>query len=290
MDFSIVIPVFNAAKYIERCLRALSRQGYPAERYEILVVDNNSIDQSADIVRRNFKRVKLLHETEQGSYAARNRGCREARGEVVAFTDPDCEPRADWLEQIHRAMLGPTGFKSTGFESTRTGVVLGERLFARDAGILGLLAAYESALGAHIFTAPHLDCFYAYTNNMAVRSSILKELHGFRHLKRGADSLFLRSAVAHYGHSVLQYAPQAVVRHLEIAKIGDYLHKKSVYGEVNGNQDLAASGAVPLRTRLRLAWQVQRERRSSPAARIGFLGVLAAGAGRFEWERQRGGR
>jgi glycosyltransferase involved in cell wall biosynthesis len=304
MDFSIVVPVFNAATYIERCLRALSSQAFPAKRYEILVVDNNSSDRSADIVRRNFNWVKLLHEPEQGSYAARNRGSREARGEVVVFTDPDCEPRADWLEQIHRAMFAPTMFEPTTFEPTTfepttlgpttfsnssTGVVLGERLFARDAGILGLLAAYESALGAHVFGARHLDCFYAYTNNMAVRSSILKKLHGFRHLKRGADSLFLRSAVAHYGPSVLKYAPQAVVRHLEIAMLGDYLRKKAVYGKVNANQELATSKALPLATRARLALQVLRERGGSPAARIGFLGVLAAGAARFEWERRRGG-
>src|SRR5678815_1507408 len=125
MDFSIVVPFFNAERYIERCARALLAQAYPAERYEILMVDNNSTDSSARIVR-GFDRVRLLQESEQGSYAARNRGIDQARGDIVTFTDPDCEPRKDWLEQIGRAMDGPG-----------TQLVLGDRLFAGDRGVLG---------------------------------------------------------------------------------------------------------------------------------------------------------
>jgi glycosyltransferase involved in cell wall biosynthesis len=272
MDFSIVVPVFNAAKYVERCVRALLVQTYPADRYEIMIVDNNSADGSAEMVRDN--RVTIVHEAEQGAYSARNRGMREARGEVVVFTDPDCEPRADWLEQIRCAMAGPG-----------TGVVLGNRRFAQDTGILGMLAAYESALGSHIFTTQHVECYYAYTNNMAVRMSILKDLDGFRSLDRGADSLFLRQAIERYGRSVLKYAPEAVVRHLEIASIRDYLDKKAVYGKVNGDRMLATPGSLPLATRLKLALKVQSEQGGSVAARIGFIGTLAAGAIRFERNR-----
>ena len=137
MDFSIVVPFFNAEKFIERCVQALVAQTFPADRYEILMVDNNSQDSSAGIVRR-FERVKLLQETEQGSYAARNRGIQDARGSIVAFTDPDCVPREDWLEQIGRAMAQPDA-----------GLVLGERQFASDSGILGRLAGYESGLAAN---------------------------------------------------------------------------------------------------------------------------------------------
>ena len=274
LDFSVVVPVFNAAKYVERCVRALLAQTYAADRFEILLVDNNSTDGSAEIVSA-FRRVKLLREFEQGSYAARNAGSREAHGEVLVFTDPDCEPRADWLEQIGSAMANP-----------QTGVVLGDRRFARDSGILGMLAAYESAVGADIFSAQRVDCYYAYTNNMAVRMAVLRDLNGFRNLRRGADSLLLRRAIERYGRQVLSYCPEAVVRHLEIAGIRDYLNKRAIYGGVNSNRDLSTPDSLSLATRLNLALRVRRERGGSFATNIGFLGALAAGAGRFEWERR----
>ena len=131
--------------------------------------------------------------------------------------------------------------------------------------------------------------YYAYTNNMAVRMPILKTLGGFRTLHRGADSLFMRSAMEHYGSSTLRYAPEVLVRHLEIAGIRDYLKKKSIYGQVNGDRELATPRALPLATRLRLALRAKRERRASLADTIGFLGVLAAGTVRFQWQRWRSG-
>jgi glycosyltransferase involved in cell wall biosynthesis len=277
IDFSVVVPFFNAGRFIERCALALLSQTYPPDRFEILMVDNNSTDRSAHIVRK-FDRISLLRETQQGSYAARNRGIQEARGEIVAFTDPDCVPRDNWLEQIGRAMTEP-----------QTKVVLGDRLFATDTGILGMLAAYESALSARIFTEERVDCYYAHTNNMAVRMSFLKALGCFRALQRGADSLFMRCAVDQYGHSVVKYVPQAVVRHLEVASVRDYVEKKGIYGQVNQSRELVTPNALPLGVRLELALRANRERRGSLAHAVGLLAVLAAGAIRFEWERRQGG-
>jgi glycosyltransferase involved in cell wall biosynthesis len=275
MDFSIVVPFFNAERYIERCARALLAQAYPAERYEILMVDNNSTDSSARIVR-GFDRVRLLQESEQGSYAARNRGIDQARGDIVTFTDPDCEPRKDWLEQIGRAMDGPG-----------TQLVLGDRLFAGDRGVLGMLAAYESGLVARIFESRRIDRYFAYTNNMAVRMPALKTIGGFEKLQRGADTLILRSVAQRYGGDAVQYAPGMLVRHLEIAGVRDYLRKKATYGQVHRDGRLAPS-ALPLASRCEAALEASREHRGSLADAIVFFGILGAGALRFEWERWRG--
>ena len=274
IDFSVVVPVFNAEHFIERCLRSLIRQTYPADRYEIIVVDNNSSDRSAEIAAK-VGQVRLLQEAEQGSYAARNTGIRAARGRVVAFTDPDCEAQADWLEKIALAM-----------ERTDAGIVLGDRRFASDAGVLGMLAAYESSLGAHIFATKQVDCYYAYTNNMAVRMPLLKALGGFRQIERGADTQWLRNAVALRGPSILQYAPDAIVRHLEISRITDYLRKKSTYARVNRKSDVFTPRALSLPERVQLALEVNRNR-GSAAMSIGFLGWLAVGAASFEWEMRR---
>jgi glycosyltransferase involved in cell wall biosynthesis len=94
---SVVVPVYNDAARLEACLHALEAQGYPRERFEIIVVDNQSTDHSARVAA-GHPRVRLAHEAAPGSYAARNRGLALADGEIVAFTDSDCVPDPTWLE------------------------------------------------------------------------------------------------------------------------------------------------------------------------------------------------
>jgi len=93
---SIVVPVFNGSGTIDDLLRSLIALNYPRERYEIIVVDSNSQDDTVQHVQRYP--VKLLHEREmQSGFAARNRGVRAATGEAIAFTDADCIAHPDWL-------------------------------------------------------------------------------------------------------------------------------------------------------------------------------------------------
>lgn len=95
---SVVIPVYNDAESLVRCLEALHRQTYPSARYEVVVVDNNS-DEPLEAVVRPFRQARVVHEEKQGSYAARNEGVRVAKGPVLAFTDADCEPAPPWIEK-----------------------------------------------------------------------------------------------------------------------------------------------------------------------------------------------
>jgi len=93
---SVVVPVYNDASRISKCIESLLNQSYPCEKYEILVIDNGSTDGTPNVVL-NYD-VKLLFEnTIQSSYAARNAGIKNVRGEVIAFTDADCIPAPDWI-------------------------------------------------------------------------------------------------------------------------------------------------------------------------------------------------
>jgi len=93
---SVIIPVYNGEKTIAACIESLLNQDYPKNRYEIIVVDNNSKDSTAKIVRKYT--VKYLFENRiQSSYAARNTGIRHSKGEILAFTDNDCIAERPWL-------------------------------------------------------------------------------------------------------------------------------------------------------------------------------------------------
>lgn len=100
---SVIIPVYNDAAALRRCLTALEAQDYPADLLQVLVVDNASTEDVGAALPAD-PRFQLLHESRRGSYAARNTGVRSATGKVLAFTDGDCVPRPDWVRQGVRAL------------------------------------------------------------------------------------------------------------------------------------------------------------------------------------------
>ena len=101
---SVIIPVFNDSERLRTCLRALSKQTYPGDRYEVVVVDNGS-DESPAKMQGEFPGVVYAFEPRPGSYAARNKGIGMAKGEILAFTDSDCIPARDWLEKGVTSLL-----------------------------------------------------------------------------------------------------------------------------------------------------------------------------------------
>ncbi len=84
---SVVIPCYNAERYIGATLRSVLAQGLPD--IEVIVVDDGSNDGSADMVRSGFPGVTLLRQANQGVAAARNHGIEQARGDWIAFVDAD---------------------------------------------------------------------------------------------------------------------------------------------------------------------------------------------------------
>ncbi len=95
---SVIIPVYNGAHTLARCLAALERQTIPRSEYEIIVVDDNSGDTTREIAS-GFS-VRLLTQPHSGPAAARNFGVSEARGKIVLFTDADAEPTSDWIAHM----------------------------------------------------------------------------------------------------------------------------------------------------------------------------------------------
>lgn len=96
---SVIIPAYNAENFIDKCLKSLSNQNYPKNKYEIIVVDDGSTDDTVDVVRK-FKKVKLIEQKHSGPAAARNLGVKRAKGEIVLFTDSDCIPDKNWIKNM----------------------------------------------------------------------------------------------------------------------------------------------------------------------------------------------
>ncbi len=102
---SVVVPVRNGAPYLRDLFAALDAQTLAPERYEVVVVDNNSDDATPALLRAwesQARNRRVLQAAGTGPAHARNVGAAAARGEWIAFTDADTEPEPEWLETLAR--------------------------------------------------------------------------------------------------------------------------------------------------------------------------------------------
>lgn len=96
---SIVVPVYNAEATLSLCLESIQAIDYPKDKFEVLVVDNGSTDNSIQIARK-FGATVLFETSIKSSYAARNKGIAAAKGDLIAFTDADCIVTPTWLKHL----------------------------------------------------------------------------------------------------------------------------------------------------------------------------------------------
>jgi glycosyltransferase involved in cell wall biosynthesis len=95
---SVYIPAYNAAEYLPRCIEGLLKQTHAPD--EILVIDDGSQDETAEIARRYAQVTLVQHGTNLGLGAARNTALRTAKNPIVASLDADCVADAGWLESL----------------------------------------------------------------------------------------------------------------------------------------------------------------------------------------------
>ena len=214
---TILVCTHNRADLLRGALESLEGQNLSGEQFEVLVVDNASTDHTpavvAEVGARGRIDIRCLHEAQLGLDAARNRGVKEAGGEIIAFLDDDARARSDWAEEV-----------LAGF-ARHDASVLGGRVdliwdVPRPAWFSDVLLRYL----IHCDYGPEVVAVasppWLYGTNVAFRKSLFEEIGLFRldldrkgaSLMGGGDTEFFERAHAR-GHRLL-YLPSLVVRHL----------------------------------------------------------------------------
>lgn len=97
LTLSIIIPVYNDARHLRDCLESIKNQVEQAD--EVVVVDNNSTDDSVKIAKK-YKFVRLIHEPKQGVLHARNKGFDVANSDIIGRIDSDTVLPKDWVRHV----------------------------------------------------------------------------------------------------------------------------------------------------------------------------------------------
>lgn len=196
-EVSVIVPVYNESAVIRDCIEALQNQTYASEKYEVLVVDNGSSDETPTIVEESD--ATLLKETDvQGSYAARNTGLGHTSRDVIAFTDADCTPRPEWIECGVDALIEQDADLAAGkieFESSPSPC-----------------ASEQFDMAFNLKSDEAVTSGKAPTANLFVKREVVDDIGQFpTDFRSGGDS-YWTSRSTDVGYSIA-YAPDAVVSH-----------------------------------------------------------------------------
>jgi GT2 family glycosyltransferase len=214
---SVVICSHNGGATIEESLRGATALDYP--RYEVLVVDDGSHDDTAAIAAR-FP-VRLIRTEHAGLSAARNAGLDAASGELVAYMDDDCVPDRDWLRYL-----------AVTFMSTPHAAVGGPNVPPPDGPIAACVA--EAPGGPTHVLVSDREAEHIPGCNMAFRKGVLDELGGFDPQFRVAgDDVDICWRLQDAGWTI-GFSPAAMVWHRRRSSVRAYLRQQRAYGEAEG--------------------------------------------------------
>lgn len=244
---TVAICTYNRARLLQLCIESISKLNFPEHDFEVLVVDNNSTDNTAELCAQvpakypdlNFRYAK---ETQQGVGHTRTRCAREAKGEIVAFIDDDCLADANWLRYIVEFYEQHTEAMSTGGKILPKYLVPVADWFGKY--FWGLVGLYD--LGDKVFRMKGVR--YPSGANMQFRKTAFENYGYFDgSLGRSGNSLMAGEEKAMYlklirNNEKVYYLPHVVVHHhVEGNKFDKAYVRRHSYG-IGGSERLMNAG------------------------------------------------
>lgn len=179
ITLSVVIPTRNRSDFVAELLESLAGQFKVGFDWEVIVVDNGSIDQTAKIVNQKSNslpiHIRYVFEPKLGLHNGRHRGLQDAEGDFIAFLDDDILVTQNWIHGIDKIISGDAdavvGRILPKWERTPPGWL---STLVKESGFSGYLSVMD--LGS---SAKQIDPVYVYGDNFFTKANIVKELGGF---------------------------------------------------------------------------------------------------------------
>lgn len=209
MDFSIIIPGYNAGKTLGWCLDGATDQDYAGD-VEVLVVESGNGDHLSELARK-FPGVRFIHAPFQlFSGQARNVAAGHASGETLVFLDADCRPVRGWLSELAAGHARGYGVISGAIENGNP------ESYIATSEYLTSHSSYSQLIPEHV-----LDETTAASGNMSVRRDVYDAGGGFAGTRRAEDFVF--SGRLHDSGVKILFCPRAVVHHINPSKLSEYM-------------------------------------------------------------------
>jgi cellulose synthase/poly-beta-1,6-N-acetylglucosamine synthase-like glycosyltransferase len=225
-EISVIIPIYNGESELPDLLDCLKAQTYPRDKVEYLLVDNNSQDNTGQLLAKAQESqiiplTPLAENQIQSSYAARNRGIRSARHDILAFTDMDCRPSQEWLIELVKP-----------FVDTSIGIVAGEVKALPSENFFEKYSERSDFMNQK-YLLEHPFCPYGQTANLAVRKVAFQEVGLFRpYLTTGGDA-DICWRIQRETDWKLTYSPEAIIFHRHRSSLKDLRSQLKRYGTSN---------------------------------------------------------
>jgi len=230
---SVVVPVYNGVPKIARCLQALFEQ--TLQPYEVIVVDGHSTDSTVEVAGK-FP-VTVVYEDHGTVGGARQVGVEHARGDYVAFTDADCIPRKNWLENLVREFDDGIVGVGGGIRNVGKGLWEESIALALDTFLGSANSVQDRVLKEKRIVKSISGC------NSIYRKKDIVAVGGFDiHLSINEDTE-LNSRLQQLGTII--YTPDAIVHHHQERGLGDFARRMQFFGYGRGVNRLWDLQVVP---------------------------------------------
>lgn len=237
MKISVVIPIYNAKDTILVCLKSLDEQEPPP--YEVILIDNNSTDDSLGIIRVEmirFNNLKILisSESKKGPAAARNKGLGMATGDIIAFIDSDCIAGREWVKNINSAFEDDSQLGAIG--GVEGGLFSDISLIGKFLSVFWLAAPKRLCRSIILSKEDFLRDNYISTFNCAFKRSILLDIGGFDEtfFPSGEDiDLWMRALEKKA--KIIAWDHNIVISHQQNLSFRGLMKKTFAYGEASAH-------------------------------------------------------